>query len=178
MDYQEIISVCYCGDGKGKLEKAESFAEEYGFKLLQQKNVQDQLGIVKEAVEALDEQMTAMEMGKTCSQCAAKPDGGCCSAYMGNENNDALQLLMNILAGVKVKLVRDDGVECCFLGERGCLLLFKPIFCLNYLCGRIREESDKDKLSLLEQKTGALLTAQSTLEQIIIRFLVTVQERD
>ncbi len=171
MDYREIIRVCYCGDGKGKLDKAESLAEEYGSHLLQQKNVQDQLEIVKEAVEALDAQMTAMEMGKTCSQCAAKPDGGCCSAYMGHENSDALQLLMNILAGVKVKLVRDDGVECCFLGGKGCILLFKPVFCLNYLCGRIQEESAKDELRLLEQKTGALLTAQSILEQIIIRFL-------
>ncbi len=171
MDYHEIISSCYCGDGKEKLEKAESLAEEYGYHLSQQKNVQDQLGKVKTAVEALDEHMTVMEMGRICSQCAAMPDGGCCSAYMGNENNDALQLLMNILAGVEVKLVRDDEVECCFLGERGCVLLFKPIFCLNYLCGRIQEGSDKQELKQLEQKTGALLTAQSTLEQIIIHFL-------
>ncbi len=171
MDYHEIISTCYCGDGKEKLEKAESLAEEYGQQVSQQTNVHDQLGKVKTAVEALDAHMTAMEMGEICSQCAAKPEGGCCSAYMGNENNDALQLLMNILAGVEVKLLRDDGVECCFLGKRGCILLFKPIFCLNYLCGQIQEGSDKEELRQLEQKTGALLTAQSTLEQIIIRFL-------
>ncbi|MEA3467186.1 MAG: hypothetical protein U9R57_03055 [Thermodesulfobacteriota bacterium] len=171
MDYQEIINTCYCGDGKEKLAKAESLAEEYGHSLSQQRDVLDQLAVVQTAVEVLDAHMAAMEMGKTCSQCAARPDGGCCSAYMGNENNDALQLLMNILAGVEVKLIRDDGVECCFLGERGCVLLFKPIFCLNYLCGRIQEGSDKEELRQLEQKTGALLTAQSTLEQIIIRFL-------
>jgi hypothetical protein len=90
---------------------------------------------------------------------------------MGNENTDALLLLMNILAGIEVRRVCDNGVECCFLGQRGCILLFKPIFCLNYLCHRIQKESDEEQLKNLEKKTGELLTAQSTLEQSLIRFL-------
>lgn len=99
------------------------------------------------------------------------PDGGCCSAYMGHENNDVLQLLMNLLAGVDVRIVRTDGVECCFLAESGCLLPFKPIFCLNYLCERIQKESTKADLKVLEQKTGYLLGQQVLLEQKIISYL-------
>ncbi|HIP39329.1 MAG TPA: hypothetical protein EYG88_08135 [Desulfocapsa sulfexigens] len=171
MDYQEIIKTCYSGDGSDKLKKAERLAEEFGSLLLAHNSIQEQLEAVKAAVEELDTHMGAMEMGITCSHCAAMPKGGCCSAYMGHENNDALQLLMNILAGVDVKLVRDDEVECCFLGRTGCILLFKPVFCLNYLCTRIREDSDGNELSLLEQKTGSLLTAQSVLEQRIIDLL-------
>ncbi len=171
MDYRDIVSSCYCGDGSIKLKKAESLAEEYGTGILQHADIIAQLRIVKDAVMSLDAHMTAMEMGKTCSQCAAKPDGGCCSAYMGNENNDALQLLMNILAGVTVKQVCNNDVECCFLGERGCILLFKPIFCLNYLCPHIQKESTTQALQDLEQKTATLLGAQSDLEQQLIRFL-------
>jgi len=171
MEYQKIIDTCYCGDGPEKLEKAEHLVTVYGKSLLQQKDIMDQLEAVKDEVSSLDVHMTAMDMGKTCSHCAATPNGGCCSAYMGHENNDALLLLMNILAGVKVRLVCDNEVECCFLGERGCILLFKPIFCLNYLCWRIREGSDGEELGVLEQKSGALLTAQSNFEQMLIRFL-------
>ncbi len=171
MTYQEIIQTCFSGDGAEKLKKAENLAKEFGNLLLAEKDVQQQLEKVKAAVEDLDTHMEAMDMGKTCSCCAATPKGGCCSAYMGHESNDALQLLMNLLAGVDVKLVRDDGVECCFLAPAGCILLFKPVFCLNYLCARIREDSDENQLDLLEQKTGALLTAQSILEQRIIDFL-------
>jgi hypothetical protein len=171
MEYQKIIDTCYCGDGAAKLEKAEDLAIVYGKRLSQQKNIQDQLEAVQDEVLSLDAHMTAMDMGKTCSHCAATPKGGCCSAYMGDENNDALLLLMNMLAGVEVALVCDNEVECCFLGERGCILLFKPIFCLNYLCRRIREESDAEVFGILEQKSGALLTAQSNLEQLLIRFL-------
>jgi hypothetical protein len=171
MEYQKIIDTCYCGDGPEKLEKAEHLATVYGKSLLQQKDVMDQLEAVKDEVVSLDAHMIAMGMGKTCSHCAATPKGGCCSAYMGHENNDVLLLLMNILAGVEVRLGCDNEVECCFLGERGCILLFKPIFCLNYLCRRIREESDRKEIGILEQKSGALLTAQSNLEQLFIRFL-------
>jgi hypothetical protein len=78
---------------------------------------------------------------------------------------------MNILAGVDVRIVCDDGTECCFLAETGCILLFKPIFCLNYLCGHIQKESKETELGLLEQRTGTLLSAQGQLEQLFICFL-------
>ena len=171
MEYREIISSCYCGDGPQKMEKALALAREHGKELLRQAEIVSHLERVREAVDSLDAHMAAMEMGKSCSRCAATPKGGCCSAYMGHENTDVLQLLMNILAGVDVKLARNDGVECCFLGEKGCVLLFKPIFCLNYLCGRIRKESSGEDLKMLEQKTGTLLGVQVDFEQQLIRFL-------
>lgn len=171
MDYREIITTCYCGDGSVKLAKAERLAEVYGKAMLLDAGIREQLAVVKTAVTSLDGHMTVMAMGGTCSLCAANPGGGCCSVYMGNENNDALQLLMNILAGVAVRQVRNDGVECSFLGERGCLLIFKPIFCLNYLCARIRKGSAAEALRDLEKKTAALLGAQSDLEKQLMRFL-------
>jgi len=171
MEYREIIGSCYCGDGIEKLSKASELAHIYAESLPGEASIQKQLAQVRTAVTDLDDHMGAMEMGKTCSACAAMPKGGCCSAYMGHENTDALLLLMNILAGVDVKRVCDNEVECGFLGTSGCILLFKPIFCLNYLCGRIQEKSDMLELKKLEQKTGALLTAQSDLEQLLIRFL-------
>jgi hypothetical protein len=171
MDYKEIISTCYCGDGADKLDKAKSLLQRYGDRLSDDAKIKEQLAVVRDAVSLLDAHMTAMDMGSTCMTCAAKPDGGCCSAYMGHENNDALLLLMNILTGVDVLIVRDDGIECCFLAETGCVLLFKPIFCLNYLCGHIQKESNETELRLLEQKTGILLSAQGQLEQLIIGFL-------
>ncbi len=171
MQYKEIISTCYCGDGAGKLEKALSLAAKFGSQITAQSWINSQIERMRAAALLLDTHMAAMDMGKSCGQCAATPGGGCCSVYMGDENNDVLQLLMNILAGVEVQLVRSDGVECCFLAEKGCLLLFKPIFCLNYLCARIQKESRVADLRLLEQKTALLLNEQSVLEQLLIRFL-------
>ncbi|MEN8199591.1 MAG: hypothetical protein ABFR63_05905 [Thermodesulfobacteriota bacterium] len=171
MDYGEIISNCYCGDGPEKLEKAFALSRQYAEVLLQDAAIISQLEKMRTAAGSLDSHMAEMEMGKSCSHCAATPKGGCCSEYMGNENNDALLLLMNILAGVQVRVVANAEGECCFLGERGCLLLFKPIFCLNYLCERIQRESGAEALLTLERRTGDLLRAQVELEQRLINFL-------
>lgn len=171
MEYHEIISLSYCGNGPEKLSKAEKLFREYGERLLAEKNIAGSIAALRKAVTSLDSHMTAMDMGKNCSVCAAMPDGGCCSAYMGHENNDALQLLMNLVAGVDIRIVRTDDVECCFLAERGCILLFKPIFCLNYLCERIQKESTNAELKILEQKTGYLLRQQVLMEQNIISCL-------
>ncbi len=173
MIYQEIISTCYSGDGGEKLQKAEAFLQQHGDLLLQDKTLQRHLLLVKEAVLSLDRSMAELDMGKVCSICAAKPGGGCCSAYMGNENSDALLLLMNLLHKIPVRQVCQDGVECCFLGDTGCILLLKPIFCLNYLCKQIKTSSTAEQLQTLEQKTGVLLTAQGKLEQSVIRILVS-----
>lgn len=171
MQYPEIISMAYNGNGHEKTAKAEKLFKKYGKALQAQEKIRASLDLMQNAVTALDIHMTAMDMGKNCSACAAAPKGGCCSAYMGHENNDVLQLLMNMLAGVAVECVRDDSIECCFLAEKGCVLLFKPIFCLNYLCERIRNESTVEELQILEKRTGELLSRQVELEGIIISAL-------
>jgi hypothetical protein len=168
MEYHDIISMAYSGDGPGKLGKAKQLFQQYGIQLLAQKTITESLAVLRDANTSLESHMVAMNMGKSCSGCALLPDGGCCSAYMGHENNDAIQLLMNLLAGVDVRMVRIDDIECGFLAETGCILLFKPIFCLNYLCERIQKESKQSDLKILEEKTGYLLGLQVALEQNII----------
>jgi len=171
LKYSEIVALAYCGNGPEKLVKAEKLYLEYGTKLLAVEDIRKALSATRKAVAVLDSHMTAMQMGKKCSICASTEKGGCCSAYMGHENNDVLQLLMNLLADVVVKCVRDDTIECCFLAEKGCLLLYKPIFCLNYLCERIQTESTVEELAVLEKRTGDLLCSQVALEGLLISAL-------
>ncbi|RUM44940.1 MAG: hypothetical protein DSY80_03860, partial [Desulfocapsa sp.] len=164
-------SSAYCGNGPEKLARAERLFLQSGRMLLARNGIRNTLVSLQEAVKNLDAHMLTMEMGKNCGVCAALPGGGCCSAYMGHENNDVLQLLMNMLAGVAVSCVRDDEVDCCFLAENGCILSFKPIFCLNYLCERIQKESTVAALAVLEERTGRLLRIQVELEGLIISAL-------
>lgn len=171
MEYREIIESCYRGDATAKLALSQRLAARYRKGLSCETHLIDQVQGLQEKVGQLEDHMVAMDLGRTCAGCAATPGGGCCSAYMGNENPDALLLLMNILAGVEVALVCGNGVECPFLGESGCVLLVKPIFCLNYLCGRIRDEALAEELIVLERRSGTLLMAQYVVEQSLIDFL-------
>ncbi|MEN8188834.1 MAG: hypothetical protein ABFS19_03230, partial [Thermodesulfobacteriota bacterium] len=122
----------------------------------------------------LTSQMRSMEMHHTCSHCGSRPGGGCCSLYMAGET-DVIQLLMNMMAGVTVEMVNRDGVECCYLGGQGCILPLKPMFCLNYNCEQIQQQSGLEELDRLDQLSGALLQAQHELEKKLIDFL---RERD
>jgi len=117
----------------------------------------------------LAQTMAALDLGALCTVCGAKSGGGCCSSFMAGEN-DVVQLLLNLLAGVPVASLREDG-ECCFLGERGCLLLFKPMFCLNYNCQQIRQGAGLERMQKLDQATGKLLQQQYALEQLLLEVL-------
>lgn len=174
MKYREIIECCYCGNGLEKLARANAIFLKHGNDLQGDLGIGSQLRKIKERAASLDSHMALMGMGKNCAACAATESGGCCSNYMGHENTDVLQILMNLLAGVEVKEANSDGIECSFLGKRGCIFLLKPIFCLNYLCSHIEEASDTDHLSLLEKKSAMLLQAQVELEQKLIRTLQKV----
>jgi hypothetical protein len=113
--------------------------------------------------------MADLDLGALCTVCGAKGAGGCCSSFMAGENDVPL-LLINLLAGVPVAVLREDA-ECCFLGERGCLLLFKPMFCLNYNCQQIRQGAGPARMQQLEQGAGRLLQQQYALEQLLLAFL-------
>ena len=83
---------------------------------------------------------------------------------------DVAQLLLNMLAGVVVEIQRSNGTDCCYLGERGCLFLLKPIFCLNYNCSIITLGGQRDNLLMLEKRTGILLRTQQDMENRMIDF--------
>lgn len=165
----DLYRYFYGGEVASKLAAARELYDRYGEALLQQPDIRAQLSAVVEDEHALSAQMRGMQMGVTCSQCAARPGGGCCSRYMAGEN-DVLQLLMNLLIGVQVEAQEDDLGQCCFLGTSGCLLILKPMFCLNYNCVHIKGKEDMATLLVLEQKTGALLTRQNVLEQMLFDF--------
>jgi hypothetical protein len=165
----EIYTLFYSGDVAVKLAVARDLYARYGQTLALRPEIMAQLAAVGASERALQGQMAAMAMGATCTQCASRQGGGCCSGYMAAEN-DVLQLLMNLLAGIQVGVQQDDGIECCFLGVTGCVLSFKPMFCLNYICGHIKGDGTPATLLLLEQRTGSLLRKQADMEQLLLDF--------
>lgn len=104
-----------------------------------------------------------------CIRCGSGPGGGCCSPEMGNDC-DSLLVMMNLLAGSDVSVQRQDGIECFFLGPTGCILLFKPFFCLNYNCHKIKDGLGKEAMSAVEMQSGRLLGQQYLLEQHLRNF--------
>jgi hypothetical protein len=165
----EIYTLFYGGGVVLKLAVAQDLYARYGQELVRIPGILSQLAAIKASERALQDQMGAMAMGVTCTQCAGRAGGGCCSWYMADEN-DVPQLLMNMLAGRMVSIQQEDRSECCFLGKTGCILSYKPIFCLNYICAHIKGSIGAGTRLLLEQLTGALLRQQAELEQLLLDF--------
>lgn len=165
----DLYALFYSGDVVAKLAMAKDLYVRYGKLIALRPEIMSQLAAVQVLECAMQTQMGAMGMGATCVQCANRQGGGCCSRYMAGEN-DVLQLLMNLLAGVQVAVQRDDLIGCCFLGAAGCILTLKPMFCLNYNCIHITGHEDPAILLLLEQRTGELLCRQNVLESLLLDF--------
>jgi len=159
----------YGGDIRARLAVAQRLHAELGPELAANGAFSRMLAQAEVLEKELARTMAGLELGALCTACGVKVGGGCCSSFMVGEN-DAMQLLLNLMAEVPVAILREDE-ECCFLGERGCLLRFKPMFCLNYNCRQIRDGAGMARMQGLEQAAGRLLQQQYGLEQLLLEFL-------
>jgi len=171
---KDLLQHLFYGTVGEKQQCAEDIYMKYGSSLLADRGLMADFDVLKKYAQLLNAHMEAMCMGELCVHCAQNAGGGCCSLYMAGET-DAVQLLMNMLIGVNVQQLRSDGVECCFLGENGCLFHFKPMFCLNYNCTGIHDASSRDDIKMLEKLTGQLLSKQYEIEQKLLDQLQKLQ---
>ncbi len=162
-----FVATYYSGTVGEKFDQARSLYLKYGYRLTDSPLIHQELERLRQLALALGRHMQFMNLGECCSHCASHDGGGCCSAYMA-DNADSIQILMNMLLDVAVQQ-QDSGEEnCCYLGERGCVFLAKPIFCLNYNCSTILNEARTDTLELLYQLVAEVLSQQTRLEFLLL----------
>jgi hypothetical protein len=99
-------------------------------------------------------QMTRKGITEACSTCSSKEGGSCC--FQGAEEwYDCVTLLINLLMGVEIPGTRDVAGGCLFVGSKGCKLLARNAFCVNYLCPHLAAsmgEAEKKKLLSISGK--------------------------
>lgn len=155
----------YNGTLQNRLDFGKSLHAAAGPRLMRDRFFTGAFADLRQAADTLARYMAAIGMGESCVACATNNPGGCCSREMAGET-DALQMLMNMLAGMEIGVSDNHGEACCFLGEAGCIFIFKPMFCLNYNCHRIITRIGPSR-SELELLTGRLLGNQYEVEQIL-----------
>lgn len=157
----------FYGPVESRLEVGRTLFLKKGEQLRQNSAIMVELALLQQYAATVNGHMAHMDLGSLCTRCSTLPSGGCCSLAMAGET-DAIQISMNLLAGVDVRIVRRDGRDCSFLGASGCIFLFKPIFCLNYLCKHIHDSASPASLAELHRLTGRLLGQQYEVEQLIL----------
>ncbi len=170
MNAPQSFQSWYNGSPKEKLSEAKRL-----FAVLHQQQKVDgplllEIRSLNSNCQLLGQQMTDMELGRLCSGCAARPGGGCCSAYMA-DNTDTIQMLINLLLGQSIEQREPADTDCCFLGPCGCQFMAKPIFCLNYNCSHIMNGSSAESLVRLERLSGRVLSQQTRIESMLLERL-------
>ena len=159
----------YHGSVAEKLEFARKLFAEYGTLFRHDPDFNRLFHALCDSAAQLERQMSSMDLGVLCASCGTTGSGGCCSLYMAAET-DTLQILMNLMVTEELAMVRNDGRECVYLGERGCIFRFKPIFCLNYTCSHIYQATPPGQIREMERLTGRLLGKQVEVEQYMLNF--------
>lgn len=151
---------------KEKIVWAECCFREYGDRLLGEGEIIAGLHKLESALKDTRGSMFETGLSLLCGDCDRLEGGSCCGAGLESHYSGIL-LLINRLLGVELPESRRDEASCYFLGENGCLLLERHVICVNYLCRKITESIDPEKISLLREKEGLELETLFMLQERI-----------
>ena len=121
---------------------------------------------LKGAIHASHKEMAEAGVVDECRDCEEREGGSCCGAGLENRY-DGFLLLVNLMLGVKLPRAGYDPSSCFFLGAQGCLLLARHVICVNYLCKKISDHIDAEKIAALQGKEGEELEILFQLQEKI-----------
>jgi hypothetical protein len=120
----------------------------------------------KDAVSRSRSEMTASGMVEVCRCCEEEEGGSCCGAGLENRYNGIL-LLINFLLGVDIPEAHFDPESCFFLGPKGCRLIARHVICVNYICRKVTDNVDPEKILALRECEGVELETLFLLQENI-----------
>ncbi|RJX33957.1 MAG: hypothetical protein C4525_08820 [Desulfarculus sp.] len=148
---------------------AQGLQEAYGQDILGDARLAGLLADYQEAIAQTARLTAELAVEKVCVACAAR-DAVCC--FTGVEKRyDQYLLLLNLLLGVRLPPEAELANSCFFCGARGCRLLAKNSFCLNFFCPEIRQALGAENMARLLRQVGQELNAQFELDRVLIPWL-------
>jgi hypothetical protein len=138
-----------------EIQNARRLYARWSEELSREKELLERLEKYREAIPQTLEQMLRAGVLGACASCGAGPAGSCC--FQGVEDwYDDILLLINLLLGLELPDQRELPGGCFFVGEKGCRLMARHAFCVNYLCpalaGTIGLEEKSNLLALSGQE--------------------------
>jgi hypothetical protein len=157
-------------DLQKEMETAVALFDTFGAEILADRRLGALLAAYRELIEESDELMRLRGVPAVCTKCASET-GSCCFEGIAYSGYDSVLLLINLLFGHPLASVPQVAGACHFLGERGCTLIARYSFCLNYLCPLLKlmlGESGRDEL---QRKIGEQLAMGWETEQALRKWL-------
>ena len=141
-------------------------------RLLEDRNLAELLGALKNTVRRSREHMLRTGIVDLCRDCEEKEGGSCCGAGL-EKHYSGILLLINLLLGVTLSQQREEPSSCFFLSSSGCRLMARHVLCINYVCNKITSRVKPDQLSALRETEGEeillLFQVNEKLKKLIMR---------
>lgn len=120
---------------------------------LKDKRVRELMRKYEHEVGASRNEMERVGVVKACKECDRKDGGSCCGAGI-EKRYSSVVLLINLLLDRKIPKERSNPKTCFFLGQSGCMLLAREVICVNYLCKKISECIEPERIASLREREG------------------------
>lgn len=124
---------------------------------------------LKRTIILAKEESHRIGMVDICADCASEGKT-CCGADIENKYSPEL-LTINLLLQVPLPKNQEIKGMCYFLSPTGCTLLARDVFCINYICEKIKRRLPPSLLKRLRDLEGEALELQFEIERKIKRIL-------
>ena len=115
-----------------EIDRAKRIYDSHQKELWSHPDLTNQLERYRTSIDRTTLVMKEIGMVNGCTGCAQRT-GSCCFREI-EEGYDHVMLLVNLLLGVPLPHKREINRNCYFLGKRGCKLMARDSFCINYIC--------------------------------------------
>lgn len=138
----------------------------HGERLSRDSSISEHLSAYLKRITATNTLMRQSQIVDTCAACAEEKAGSCCLQEV-EEWYDPILLLINLLMGAELPDFRELPGHCLFVGRKGCKLIARYAFCVNYLCPRLKDLLGPAKTQYLNTVAGEELFAGWEVEKAI-----------
>ncbi len=169
-----------------RLHQAIRFKEKAGADLLRNREFVLSLKELKKLITITRRERKLSGITDICSECG-REDKDCCGKGIELRYSTEL-LLINLMLctpdcylatklsemiGGEVTVACSERPEnsCYFLSKDGCILLARDVFCVNFICDKIRNIIPLERISSLQELEGKELELIFRLEEFLKRYL-------
>ncbi len=125
---------------------------------------------LKDCIMEADTERKRTGMTAICTKCGQDSES-CCGSGIELKYSPQL-LLINILFGVKMPSKSEFPDKCYFLKSNGCCLFARDVFCINFICYKIKDKLSPRLLRKLRELEGKQLHLQFILEEKLKKLMV------
>lgn len=147
------------------ITRAKDLAQKIGHSILSDPEFELLLNTFRSAHESAVNAFQKLRVFEYCKICGNGPKGGCCLREAGLWY-DPIALAVNLLLGVRIEL-NPDPSSCPFLGKKGCILLYRNEFCINFFCEDLQRSVGKEGIRYLRTMGGREIWAGLRLEEYL-----------